>query len=110
MAVPTGFRLPRMCLPRPGIDLAKWAVIACDQYTSEPEYWRRVASEVGAAPSSLHLIFPEAYLGTPDAPSRISRIKDTMRSYLADGVLCEREGAIYVERTVGHCILEPGGG
>jgi len=102
MSARTCFRLPRILLPRPGIDLAKWAVIACDQYTSEPDYWRRVARDVGDAPSSLHLIFPEAYLGTPDAPSRISRIKDTMRSYLADGLLCEREGAIYVERTVGH--------
>ncbi len=62
-----------------GIDLAKWAVIACDQYTSEPDYWERVAREVGDAPSTLHLIFPEAYLGAPDAASRIGRIQDTMR-------------------------------
>ena len=96
------FRLPRLLLPRPGIDLAKWAVIACDQYTSEPDYWRRVAREVGDAPSSLHLIFPEAYLGSADSPARIRRIQDTMRSYLANGMLHERHGAIYVERTVGR--------
>jgi hypothetical protein len=95
------FRIPRILLPRPGIDLAKWAVIACDQYTSEPDYWRNVAREVGDAPSSLHLIFPEAYLGTPDAAARIARIQDTMRAYLADGLLLEREGAVYVERTLG---------
>ncbi len=97
----TSFRMPRVLLPRPGIDLAKWAVIACDQYTSEPAYWQNVAAEVGDAPSSLHLIFPEAYLGMPDAAARIGRIQDTMRRYLAEGLLREREGAISVERTLG---------
>ena len=65
MATPTGFRLPRVCLPRADMDLFKWAVVACDQYTSEPEYWAAVAREVGDAPSTLRLIFPEVYLGTP---------------------------------------------
>jgi len=104
MGAQTGFRLPRICLPRPELDLAKWAVVACDQYTSEPEYWRKVADEVGDAPSSLHLIFPEVYLGSADAPARIRRIQESMRSYLADGLLYEHEGAIYVERTVGDRI------
>ena len=104
MGAQIGFRLPRICLPRPGIDLRKWAVIACDQYTSEPQYWREVALEVGAAPSSLHLIFPETWLGSADAPARIGQIQTTMRSYLAEGVLRERTGAIYVERTVGQRI------
>lgn len=97
----TSFRMPRVLLPKPGIDLAKWAVIACDQYTSEPAYWQEVATEIGDAPSSLHLIFPEAYLGMPDAAARIGRIQDTMRRYLAEGLLRAREGAIYVERTIG---------
>jgi hypothetical protein len=95
------FRLPRLLLPRPGIDIAKWAVIACDQYTSEPDYWHRVEREVGDAPSTLHLIFPEVYLGKPDAPQRIARIQRTMRSYLADGLLRAHDGAVYVERTIG---------
>ena len=102
MGEQTCFRMPRILLPRPGIDLAKWAVIACDQYTSEPDYWRRVEREVGDAPSSLHLIFPETYLGTADAPARIVRIQQTMRRYLADGLLREREGPVYVERTIGQ--------
>ena len=102
MGAQTSFRLPRICLPRQGIDLKKWAVIACDQYTSQPQYWHEVEREVGAAPSSLHLIFPETYLGSPDAPARIARIQETMRSYLAQGLLYEREGAILVERTMGH--------
>jgi hypothetical protein len=97
----TGFRVPQICLPRPGTDLRKWAVIACDQHTAEPEYWQQVAREVGAGPSTLHLIFPEVYLGSADAPARIARIQETMRRYLADGLFVERAGAVYVERTVG---------
>ena len=102
MTAHAAFRLPHTFLPRPGIDLKKWAVVACDQYTSEPEYWNKVAAEVGHAPSTLHLIFPEAYLGQPDAPARISRIQSTMRRYLAEGLLQEHAGAIYVERTLAH--------
>ena len=98
---PAGFRLPRLCLPRPGIDLAKWAVIACDQYTSEPQYWQQVEREVGEAPSTLHLIFPEVYLGAADAPHRIARIQATMRRYLAEGLLTEHAGAVLVERRIG---------
>jgi len=97
---PTAFRLPRVCLPRPGIDLRKWAVIACDQHTSEPAYWQQVEREVGDAPSTLHLIFPEVYLGRPDTDARIARIQQTMRRYLDDGVFVEHDGPIYVERTV----------
>jgi hypothetical protein len=102
--VPTsspGYRLPRLLLPRPGIDLRRWAVIACDQYTSEPEYWQRVAAEVGEAPSTLHLIFPEVYLEQADAPQRIEAIQQTMRRYLADGLLVGHAGPVYVERRLG---------
>jgi Protein of unknown function (DUF1015) len=100
MGVQTAFRWPRICLPRAGIDLFKWAVVACDQYTSEPDYWRRVAQEVGDAPSTLNLIFPEVFLGSPDAHARIRTIQAAMRRYLADGLLREHDGAVVVERTV----------
>ena len=100
MAFSTGFRLPRTCLPAPGTDLAKWAVIACDQYTAEPAYWDRVAQQVGDAPSTLQLIFPEVHLGAADAPARIARIQQAMQRYLAQDLFVEREGAVYVERTV----------
>lgn len=100
MTVPTGFRLPRLCLPHRGTDLAKWAVIACDQHTSEPAYWRRVEEAVGDAPSTLHLIFPEVHLEASDAKDRIARIQGAMRRYLAEGLLVEHEGAVLVERTV----------
>ena len=101
---PPCFRPPRLLLPRPGIDLAKWAVIACDQYTSEPEYWQRVEHEVGDAPSTLNLIFPEVHLGKADAQARIRRIQDTMRGYMTQGLLEEHAGAVYVERTIGRRI------
>lgn len=51
-------------LPRKNINMQKWAVVACDQYTSEPEYWKEVEDFVGESPSTLRLIFPEAYLET----------------------------------------------
>ncbi|MBS0306659.1 MAG: DUF1015 domain-containing protein [Proteobacteria bacterium] len=101
MSQHAGFRLPRILLPRPGIDLRKWAVVACDQYTSEPDYWRQVEAEVGNAPSTLRLIFPEVHLGAADARARIGAIQQAMRRYLEDGLLVPHEGAVYVERTVG---------
>ena len=96
-----GFRLPHIFLPRPGIDLAKWAVIACDQYTAEPQVWQQLEHDIGDAPSTLHLIFPEASLGAADAPARIARIQATMRRYLAEGLLTEHAGAVLVERRIG---------
>lgn len=100
MGVAKGYRLPRVLLPRPGVDLSRWAVIACDQYTSEPAYWQQVADRVGDAPSTLHLIFPEVYLGAADDAQRIAHIQAAMRQYLADGLLQEHAGAVYVERTL----------
>lgn len=100
MSDPSCFRPPRLLLPGPGVDLARWAVIACDQHTSEPEYWDQVGREVGDAPSTLHLIFPEVHLGKPDAAARVRRIQDTMRDYLARDLFREHAGAVYVERTI----------
>ena len=54
------------------VDLKKWSVVACDQYTSQKDYWERVKSFVGEAPSSLNLIYPEAYLS--EGESRIKKI------------------------------------
>jgi hypothetical protein len=96
-----GVAIPDVYLPKPGTDLRKWAVIACDQFTSEPEYWQRVANEVGNAPSTLNLVFPEIYLEAPGKEERIRDIQATMRKYLGDRLLKPREGLIYVERQVG---------
>ena len=96
-----GIQVPRIFLPRPGVNLNKWAVIACDQFTSQPEYWKNVEETVGNAPSTLNLIFPEVYLDKPGADERIQRIQQTMRDYLSEGLLESHDGMLYVERQVG---------
>ena len=80
--------------------MEKWAVIACDQFTSQPEYWERVAAYVGEDKSALKLIFPEAKLGE-ESSDMVEEIKVTMESYLADGTFAEYEDSlIFVERTL----------
>ena len=85
-------------LPRPDIDLSKWAVVACDQFTAQPEYWRAVERVVGDAPSALRVTLPEAWLGEADA--RIPAIHAAMREYLAGGVwqTAVRDGFVLLER------------
>ena len=97
-----GLGRPSVLIPRAGVDLAKWAVIACDQFTSEPEYWKQVEDLVGQAPSTLNLIYPEVYLSEPDPDVRIRRIRESMKRYLAEGLFQEKEGFTYVERQVGR--------
>lgn len=92
-------------LPNKDADLQKWAVIACDQYTSQPEYWKEVESLVGDAPSALKLTLPEIYLG--EAEQKTEEINENMKKYLADGTLTEAvsNGFIYVERQTSTGIL-----
>lgn len=97
-----GLGVPEVLLPKPGVDLHKWAVIACDQYTSEPEYWAKVAAIVGDAPSTLHVTYPEVFLSEPNPEERIARIRATMRRYLDEGLFAETEGFVYTERTIVH--------
>ncbi|MDY0372222.1 MAG: DUF1015 family protein, partial [Sphaerochaetaceae bacterium] len=77
-----GINTPNILVPRPGTDLKKWAVVACDQYTSEQEYWQRVEEYVGDAPSTLHLVYPEVYLEEKYPEKRIENINTTMKTYL----------------------------
>jgi hypothetical protein len=95
-----GIQIPQVYLPKKGTDLSKWAVIACDQFTSQPEYWNEVEKIVGDAPSTLNLTFPEVYLGQPGGEERIKNIQATMRKYMDEGILQPRDGLVYVERTV----------
>ena len=76
-----------MLLPAPEIDLEKWAVVACDQYTSQPDYWCKVQKLVGDAPSTLRLTLPEIWLEETDAPERIKAIGRTMEEYQTNGLL-----------------------
>ena len=94
-----GIQIPQVYLPKRGADLKKWAVIACDQFTSEPEYWNEVEQTVGDAPSTLNLTFPEVYLEKPGGEERIQNIQTTMKKYLDAGVFEARDGFIYVERS-----------
>ncbi len=94
-----GIQIPQVYLPRKGTDLTKWAVIACDQFTSEPEYWQKVERFIGKAPSSYHLVFPEAYLDKPGEAARIQHIHESMRAYLKKGILEPHTGLVYVQRT-----------
>ena len=95
-----GFAPADILLPKDGSDMTKWAVIACDQFTSEPEYWQAVEKEVGDAPSALRLILPEAHLNDADVDGQIAAINASMKQYLAGGVFRTLEDAlIYVERT-----------
>ena len=76
-----------MLIPQQGTDFMKWAVIACDQYTSEPEYWADCEKEVGEAPSTLNLVLPEVYLGTEKETEKLDSIAKTAGKYLDGGVL-----------------------
>ena len=95
-----GFSPADILLPKEGTDLHKWAVIACDQFTSQPEYWQAVEEQVGDAPSAYRLILPEAHLNDEDVDARIAAINGAMQQYLAGGIFRTYENAlIYVERT-----------
>ena len=98
-----GLQVPTLLLPRAGLDLTRWAVVACDQYTSQPGYWAEVENLVGEAPSTLRLMLPEIYLGAADEALRIPAIQDTMRRYLAERILAAQPpGFLLVERETGR--------
>ena len=92
---PADILLPKDC------EYSKWSVVACDQYTSQPEYWQRVEEYVGRAPSTLRLILPESCLEGPNVETDIMEINNTMSRYLREGRFVEHPDALfYVERTL----------
>ena len=82
-----GFAVPDILIPQKGTDLEKWAVIACDQYTSEPEYWKKAEETAGDVPSALNLVLPEVYLGKDEETKKLESIAKTAADYLANGIL-----------------------
>lgn len=94
-----GVKVPEILLPRKEIDFTKWAVIACDQFTSQPEYWEEVSQLVGKAPSTLHMILPEVWLKASDVEDRIEKSQTVMREYLNAGLFDTHKGFILVERS-----------
>ena len=95
------FNPANILLPNDGIDMEKWSVIACDQFTSQADYWKAVEKYVADAPSTLNVVFPEIYLGTITDDERIKYINTTMDTYLTDGTLKQAvtDGYVLVERT-----------
>ncbi len=90
-------------------DLSKWSVVACDQYTSQPEYWDEVEAFVKDSPSTLRITLPEIYLEGDDVADRIESINSTMNSYLSNDIFREINGKyIYVERTQKNGVVRHG--
>ena len=90
-------RIPRILIPREGFE--KWAVIACDQFTSDREYWKRVERCVADAPSTLRFILPEACLGEEEE-ERISAAREHMyEALVSDKLVKLNRGLVFTERT-----------
>jgi len=93
-------QIPEILLPNTDIDLHKWSVVACDQYTSQPDYWQKVAEISKDSPSTLNTIFPEVFLEDDDGEQRIQNINQTMSEYLQQGILkpMPKPGFVLVDR------------
>jgi len=95
-----GLMIPDILLPKKGTDMSKWATVACDQFTSQPDYWEETERCTNGATSTYNLMLPEIYLNCDDADDRIANINKTMTSYLKDGILTKHESSmILLERT-----------
>ncbi|MFA6935267.1 MAG: DUF1015 family protein, partial [Sphaerochaetaceae bacterium] len=84
-----GVELPSLLVPSESIDARKWAVVACDQYTSQKSYWEDLDKEVEDSPSTLRMIYPECYLGDADSHKRIVAINKAMESYCSSDIFKE---------------------
>ena len=97
MKVP--FKGGNILIPK-NTDMYKWCVVACDQYTSEPDYWKEVESIVEDNPSTLNLTLPEIFLEDKDVDERIKKINENMKEYLDKDLFTEyKDSMIYLERT-----------
>lgn len=96
-----GICVPEIIFPSENVDLTKWACVACDQYTSQPDYWNKVEETVGDAPSTLRLMLPEIYLEKEGEAERIAAIRKAMNDYMADGIIENKgESFVFTRRTV----------
>ena len=96
---PADLLIPKEC------DMTGWSVVACDQFSSQPEYWDELERMIGSAPSTLHMILPEAYLERKDPQKEAEAIRETMQKYLRQGLFRELpDSYLYLERRL------PGGG
>lgn len=93
-------KVPKILLPK-NVDMTKWSCVACDQFTSEPEYWQKLEEFVGDSPSTLKLIYPEVYLKNSDS-IRVDAINNTMSAYYDKGMFEEVESLILVKRVLNN--------
>lgn len=94
------FQRGDILIPSERINMEKWSVIACDQHTSEPEYWDALDASIGDAPSTLRMILPEAYLPSAD-PCEYEIINAAMDAYLDSSIFRELKNSyVYLERTL----------
>ena len=101
--------LPADILLPKNAPMEKWAVIACDQFTSDQAYWDRVRKNAEGSPSTINLILPEAELGTPSEAAHTALINKTMAEYLKDDVFTVYpHSLVYVERTLENGSIRPG--
>lgn len=97
--MPSAFKKADILIPK-NTDMTKWAVVACDQYTSQPEYWSETEKLAAGSKSALNLILPEVYLENPDVEMRIEKIHNNMTEYLETDTFKElKNSLIYIERT-----------
>ena len=82
------FQKSNFLLPNSTINMHAWSVIACDQYTSQRDYWQNVQEIIQDKPSTYHMIYPEVYLQEKD--DRISKIQQTMENYVHNNILGEK--------------------
>ena len=91
------------------VEMEKWSVIACDQFTSDPVYWQRVRQRAGDGPSTIHLILPEAELGGENEAQTVKNINAAMEQYLRENVFAiYPKSYVYVERTLADGSVRPG--
>ncbi len=104
-----GLRPADILLPKKGTDMTRWAVVACDQFTSQPEYWDEVDRIAGDAPSTLRLILPESKLSDANVEDHIADINRSMADYLAQDIFTTLpDSIIYIERTQSDGTVRPG--
>lgn len=90
-------------------DMTRWSVVACDQYTSQKEYWDRVRNFTKGHPTTLDLIFPEAYLASADFDETVSSVNRAMQTYLSQNLFREYKNVfIYVRRTFASGLVRTG--
>ena len=102
-------KIPNILFPKNTIDLNKWAVIACDQYTSDEQYWNNVSKKIGFSPSTYKLMLPEVHLESPNKNKMLKKISSEMKKYLRNKTLLPLgDGFMYIERVTSYGNIRKG--